>query len=391
MVSNDLKELMDLIYSKKFSIRHIELTHSSPNNINEPFKTEIYLQKDDKGCNFLSHEEDVFFLASSFNKTIDNEGNSQFMRYHDLEKYYSDIMALIDIDDTKRQSALKNVQPEDYDPEELLKLIKEYLSDKNRTSEKYILLKSKYFDICAYLALYANQYVLKERELRQERPNYAIYSELIYKMLGRAFQTDKNAIKNYLKYIKYIDIEFFDALMSGLDQKQYHRMQYKTYAASGKSLPIKAGVMITLDILRRYNEVVKDFFNALRIGIEIANGIDPKLKMTFQENVNIIRSNKEYSPLADYVNPIIRNSESHISTEIDEKGMKINFFDKRNRKKKLIGECQIKDLQTMIIELDKSLLPALFFSFNLQEITSILLVLHSPEYRISLLGIDNKA
>ncbi len=382
---------MDLIHNKKYKIHNIKITHHTPENANESFLTEIYLEKNGKGCSFTSQEKDVFFLASSFNHTINIEGNLEFMRYRDNEKYFSDLQSLIDPDDKKRQAALNRVQPDDYDPEELEILIKEYIFDKDRTNKKYNLLKSNYFDICAYLTLYANQYVQKERELREERPKFAIYSKLIYKILGRAFQTEKNPIKNYLKFKNYVDIEFLDTLNSGLGQKRYHRMQYETYASSGKKQPLETSVMVPLDVLRRYNEVVKEFFNALRIGIELDNGINPKLNMSFKENVNIIRSFKEYSPLADYVNPIIRNSESHISTEIDTENGTINFFDKRKRKKKIIGECKIRDLQPMITELDKSLLPALFCSFNLQEMVFILMILHSREYRISLLGIDNKA
>ena len=395
MVSRDFKTLMELIHSQKYKIQSISMdinNSKKTKNVN-PFTTFIYLKRLEEGCTFSSDEEDVFSLASLYSQIIDDDGNWEFMKFRNFNQYYSDVLALIDLDDSKRQASLHRIKPDDYKPLELEGEIKSYLLDKDRTAIKYNLLKVNYFDICAYYTLYSNEYVKIDKKLRKGRPKYNQYLDIINRILGLAFRSGKNPIINFKNYKSFIGFEINDAEKACSVQKRYHNMQYENYAASKKLSQFSFDdiTRVPLEILRRYNESVIKYFNAIRIGIELLDGVQkPRLNKSFIENVNIIKSYKEYSPLAEFVNPIIRNAVSHNSDEIDQSNMKILFYDKRNEKKVLVGECPINDLQRMITGMDKYLIPSLICSFKLNEMVLLLMALHSPEYRISLLGIGNK-
>lgn len=388
MSSQDLAHLRELLFQESYSILKIELKIDNQNKTN---KSIFSLKKGVEELVFESSEIDVLLYGSTFHRTLDPDGKWVFISYKDNEKYYRDIDTLIDRDGAKRRAAFDkiikgNYQPK-YDPEEL---IRKFLLSKKRSNPRFEPLKTDYFEILIGQALIASDYSKMDAKLQSEREIYSDLTKATRKILSKTFQNRGNAVENFLAYHKYIDIEIEDITKKIQDEKEYHKELYSSLAKQGPSVNIKIVGKAPLDIYRRYSELSSQFINALRISIELGEGLERVLPYKkFADNIGIIKSFPEYSVLVDNIDPRIRHSESHINTEIDEKTSIIRITERKHRQRVVLCEYPLNEISKMILSLDRDFFPAMALTFTIFEATLFLQVLDSFEYKNLLLGIGN--
>jgi hypothetical protein len=403
MPSQDFLNLTKLLYEQDYKILNLELKFDGIPNIgsngltingirdSKNNKSIISLQKGNENLIFESSEMDVFFYVSSFQVTIDNEGNHIFTRVKDTKKYYSDVKFLLDPDGNKKKAALEkvangNFQPS-YDPE---KMVRKFLLSPKKASDKFEVLKTEYFEICAYFLLLSKSYIDLDIKLKADRPKYNEYCIIIDKLLDVEFRKDTNFIKSFLKYKKNLDLDIEDSAITIAEQKRHDKKVLNMLAKQGP-MEVKTALRFSLDCYRRYAELVSQYMNSIRIILELSSGIEiPKSFKKSVENYKIIKNDVRFITLLDSFDPRIRHSESHINTIIDEKNRKLIITERKKGKREIICQYSIDDFQGMLLVLINELTPALVNTFNIHELIMVDLVLHSEEYLIAILGIGNK-
>lgn len=397
MASQDFLQLTNLIFKQGSRITGIQLDVKQAKGKEGDYihHSLFTLCKNGEKITFESFEKDVLLYGFSFHQIPNAVGDMEFVSIKDLEKYYLDVEFLIDSENKRRAAAFKKVSSgkfkPSYDPE---KLVRKFLLSNKRTSKKFGKLKNDYYEISMYFLLRSKFAVDRDKKLKEERPKYARYSNLIDKLFSRVYRADENYIKNYLKYKNFIDLDLDDLAPRILDEKKHHNRSFKMLSNQG-GMPFEEGIRYPLDIYRRYAELTTHFINAIRISIELLQGnSNPKSHKKFIENCEIIRKFEGYSELIECLDPRIRHSESHINTVIDSQQLKIIITEthkiRKETKREVLCEYDSDQLQEMLLIMERDLIPALVYSFYLNEQVLIDITLHSPEYLISLLGIGNK-
>lgn len=409
MSSNDFLRLRDLLFQQGYTIQSIELKLNGPNtatniankcltftfdNQNIMTKTTLVLKEENNQIVFTSYERDVLLYASTFHKSLDKDGNWIFQGYTNNECYYATIEQLIDTDGAKRKTAYNRVvkgefKPE-YDPEKLIR--KFLLTGYRKNKKKFEVLRRDYFEILISQALILSKYLEMDKKLKNERERlgYAELSKVTGEILEKGFQTKDNQIKNFLVYHKFIDIDIEEITHRIQEEKDYHKKIYDSFAQNAPYTDIKIVGKVPLDVYRRYCELSSHFINALRISVELGKGIDeisPYKK--FITNVEILKAVKEYGILIKAIEPRIRNSESHINTEICEKSALVRITEKKGKERRVLCEYPLNEISNMILQLDRDFFPAMAISFTIFETFLLCRILDSFEYRVLLLGIGN--
>ena len=198
-----------------------------------------------------------------------------------------------------------------------------------------------------------------------------------------------NPIKGYHFYKSVVDIDLNEMAESAKTESRYVNQLFGGLALQSP-VKIDMGIKAVLDAYRRFAELIKPLVNTTRIMIQMHDGVsDPKPHLTYVQNVKIISSHNEYSFLVEFIDPHIRNSESHLTTEIKKKEKKILIVDRRKKPKIIIREYTPEELWANLEKLKQVVFLSYFASFVLIDGAFKGVLLQSPEYRMALLSIGN--
>jgi len=384
MVSQDFLTLMELMYKKKFKVINVTISFSR----NKGMEAKIELQKDSQKTEIESKEPDFIMYVGSIQKTVDEEGGFKLVKIKDTNRYYDDIDFLVDEDKKKINEAVKKVSINKFDFESLNieKTLDRFLTRKRMPKDKEILkLKEWYYEIFAYYLLFSNQ-VNKFKELAVDKSEQRkLYYQLSDSLLSKGFLRIGNPIKDYLFYRKYCDFDIFE-----LFEKTQRVSNFIKLIVERMSIrPVKSeqGIQVVLDFYRRVSELLKPLVNLLRICVEIKNGNkEPRKFLSYIQNVNTIRDDKDFGKLVEFIDPYIRNNESHLETVVDDKNKKVLL---KNPKRVTIKEYSFDDVIKMTHLLERMILPALLFSFLIFNCAIRLLIFQDGRYKMSLLALGN--
>jgi len=385
MASTDFKRITELIFVKRLKVLSVEISLNAVDDKPGAFESLVKLifNDNDKSIEIESSEEDVLLFAASIKESVNEFGEKELKVYKNTNEFYDSIEFLFDENGAKANAAMEKIargrhkfsdNPND--------IINEFLRDKNRNSKRFSVLKSEYYEIVAYTLLTNKMFVDLQDKIGKKHPEFDKYCKLIDDALMNAFRSDPNMIMNYIKYSDCITLNYTELGDKAKDQAEYVT-NLLTMLSNEEKLEGKKGVQFILDIYRRYCEMSKELVNALRITIEIINGNScPVSVQRYTDNRDIILQNSSYSVIIKCLDPLIRNSESHVSTEIDKKNGKVIFGKKNN------VSYTFKEIADMTNQL-RLLLPALLVSFLLNELVMLSIIIVSYEYKIMLLGIGN--
>lgn len=381
MSSTDFGKLMDLIFQQKKAIETISL------EVKNNGKETVHIQFNDK-TDFRSSETDVADYVTTLRQGVDEEGNVKFKPFKDLNKYFEETREFVDKDNSKLHKAVADLKQGKYkfsfDPD---KLIEEFLVSKNRKSKKFLPLKTEYFHIAAHQFIQSGvilgHFNMKKKIDAKFDSNYKKIDDIFRK----AFRNDPNFIKNYLKQKNTNNFDFEDFV------KQINSVTSYTIALKDifptQGVEGEKGIGFVLDIYRRYAEGCVKPLNLLRIGKELNDGISsPKLHLSASKNKRLLLP--DLGSLLDCYDPRIRNSESHISTEIDKQKSKVIITDARAGKRKILAEYTFQEIIEMTNVIRTDLFSALIITIYMVWRTMLLVIVFpSIEYKHMLLEIDN--
>ena len=383
MASKDFKDLMDLLFKKNLRIEKITVSPFSGGT------GHTHISFVGSTDTFSSTESDVVNYALHIRQTIDSDGNYELVAYNDLEHYYRDIDFLMLTDQRQQiQQAHHDLVERrytfDFDPDEL---IEEFLLSSNRKSKKFLKLKTEYFYIAAYGLDAAAHAVGQYEQMKSKLPGLESYHQAIDKVYMKAFRSDPNFVKNYLRHKTTNDFNLMH-FMTQVRAITQHIELMKTIFSKG-GMHVNQGIHLLLDSYRRSAEACVKPLNLLRIGQEIADG-NPNPKRTKSAAANRAILQPVLGSILDCYDPRIRNSESHLSTEVDTKNGQVLFYKDARGHRELLVKYSFADLASMTNEIQHNLFIALVFTAYMEWRTMLLIITtDSLEYKLALLKIGN--
>lgn len=385
--SDDFKLLMDFLFKQKRRVEKVTINvHNDGRGYVENEHTKITFVNCDE--TFVSDEADVAEYAWHLKQTVDSDGEYELINFKNLEQYYKDIEFLLDKNSTNTQQAGKDLADGKYtfsfDPD---KLIEEFILSKKRKSKRFMPLKTENFYIIAY-EMGESARALKMKEKMQSRSvdfeRHYLGCEAVY---AKAFRNQPNFIKNFLKQKSTNDFSLLDYSLQVQSVMQHVNIMKDLFPKQG--MPAHKGVSLLLDMYRRYAESCVKPLNLLRIAQEISSGnSSPDLKKSAGENKRILQP--VMGDLLECYDPRIRNSESHLSTEIDAGNKKVRVYRTIRGNRNLQVEYTFQEIANMTNGLMHNLVPALALTVYMEWRTMLLVLTYkSMEYKLALLSIGN--
>ncbi len=382
MASKDFQDLMDLLFNKKQRIEEMTISFKG----GDTKHTEISFTGAIDA--FSSNETDVGNYALRLKQTIDSDGNYELVAFKDLEQYYRDVDFLFRDEQPKLNRAYHDLiegrYTFDFDPDQL---VEDFLLSRNRHSKKYSKLKSEHFHIAAY-CMHAAAHALQQYEqLKSNTPGLETYHQAIERVYIKAFRSDPNFVKNYIKQKTTNDFNLVN-FMTQVRAITKHLDLMKTIFTKG-GMQADHGIQLLLESYRKYAEACVKPLNLLRIGQEIADG-DPCPERMKGAEANKAILQPALGTMLDCYDPRIRNSESHLSTEVDAQNGQVLFYDDTKGRHEFLVQYSFVELVDMTNKIQHYLFLALVFTAYMEWRTMLLIITtSSPEYKLALWKIDN--
>lgn len=375
MKSQEYKDLMDALHNQKKKIDRIDISIGKSEHAKLTFADGSFLELT---------EGDAVNYVMQFKKGVDNDGDYVFRQIKDSEKYFKDEEFLYRNHGEKTVAAGHELAAGtfkfSYDVDELQK---EFLLSKTRNDKKFEPLKRDYFYIAAHrLNENAAVLALHDKHMKTSK-DYEKYFLAICKILSTAFRDDKNFIKNFARKDKKAKLDLFETMRKYASTLEYAKDVQPLFNSSG--VPMNAGINLVLNTYRKNAEACVELLNFVRIAYEFNNGEDqPVNEKKAQVNKQILQP--ELATLLDCLDPHLRNSESHLKTQLDHENHKLIASDQGG----YVAQYTYSEIVDMTNDLTHNLLPALMTAVMMESLVVMLILSYrSSEYITALIGIDN--
>ena len=200
-------------------------------------------------------------------------------------------------------------------------------------------------------------------------------------------RNDPNFVKNYIQHKTTNDFNLVNFMTQVRAITQHLDLMKTIFPKDG--MPGNQGIQLLLDTYRRYAEACVKPLNLLRIGQEIASG-DPCPRRTKSAAANKAILQPILGSILDCYDPRIRNSESHLSTEVDTTNGQVLVYKDAKGHREFLVKYSFAELVNMTNMIQNYLFPALAFTAYMEWRTMLLVITHSSrEYKLALLKIDN--
>lgn len=380
MASKDYGRLMQLMFRDHKRVEKIEVSFGQ--------QTDSSTLTFADGTTFQSTEHDVAMYALGLKHNVDSEGNPTLTPYKDLTRYYDDIQLLADQDHEKERAAGAALHSGEYtfafNPDELLTRL---LVSRRRNSADFLPLKTEHHYVAVHNLLQSRAALARLEQVERVNPGFMQVHLGLDRLFMRAFRTDENFIRNYLRQQSVAAFDLDDFIMQA--RAIIDHVEAIQYVFSSQGMPVEKGITFLLDSYRRYAEGCVKPLNLVRIAKEVADGNpSPELKKRAMENKQLLQA--ELGGLLNCYDPRIRNAESHLSTGVDRTHDKVRFTSGKSRKRTVIAEYSFQELAAMTNDLQRTLYPALLLTIHLEWRTMLLVIVRRTiEYKNLLLAIDN--
>ncbi len=389
------QELMELIHRDKFKL--IGTTNKFV-SIDKPGIAMSYsvftLQKD---------EDEIKIRVEDDKSSIDFAWNHQYMgddldgkTFHKIAnkgKYYEDIDLIAKDFDNKINDAITKIKKGESEiakSSEYDLLLEEFLLSPNALyDKKYLPLKENYHEIYAKILFESQHYLSIYTNAKKKNKNVEKYGKLL-DTLGSTFINKDGPIKNYREFKKYVETNPSLFASKAQQQKEYLDYLYKG-AAAISPLPIRIGFLQILDGYRRFAELVRNPIRDIRKIIQFRNRVNiDSNQNNYDEDVDIISKDSTFKEIVEGIHPIVRHSESHLFTRIDEDKQIVYVQDDESGKKFEFDTR--KDIYEKQIIIQSGLVPALLAFYSGTDLVLKLLSMRSKEFlhRVILIGNTKK-
>lgn len=390
--SQDYQNLMRLLHDEGWSIQKVELKIDNPAEGSTEHSK--FTLKKGKEINVLeSTEDDLGLLSWHFHWFPNVQNKNEFRKVKNLERYYDEIQFLVDPDGAKLRAASVSVAKGEfkltYRIEELLDGFLNEKSNASRSSKKYLKLKTDYYFILLYhLDLLGRIKPMLDR-YNTDGSNFKHYNDLLLQRTMEYVKSDK-PIQKYQKLIEVLDFDPADkmSIYSEIeaDNNEVFGMIQSHYGKSADAMKV---IPRLLDMYRRFAEFSADYIQFFsRIEHSLA-GKKYDANWGYSENFSYLLSIPHYASILKCLDPNIRHSESHLNTKTG-KLDRIIITDKNGRRRKILREYTYQEFSEMLKDLDN----ALSLAFTMAVISAYVIILQevltSFDYKVLLLGIDNR-
>ena len=382
MASKDFENLMDLLFKKGQRIEKFTT------NFNGDGPEQAHISFIGAADTFSSKEPDVVTYTLHLRHTIDSDGNYELVAFKDIEQYYRDVDFLLNSEQPKLRQAYRDLAEArytfDFDPDEL---IEKFLLSNNRKSRKFSKLKSEHFHIAAHCMIAASRALQQYELLKSKTPGFETYHYAIENVYMKAFRSDPNFVQNYIQHKTTNDFNLVNFMTQVRAITQYTELIKTIFPKDG--MPGNQGIQLLLDAYRRCAEACVKPLNLLRIGQEIASGNPcPERTRSAGENRAILQP--ILGSILDCYDPRIRNSESHLSTEVDATNGQVLFYNDDKGQHEFLVTYSFAELVNMTNMIQHNLFPALAFTAYMEWRTMLLVITcKSLEYKLAVLKIGN--
>jgi hypothetical protein len=382
MASKDFEDLMDLLFKKGQRIEKVTT------NLNGDSIGQAHISFIGAIDTFSSKEPDVVKYTLHLRHTINSDGNYELVAFKDIEQYYRDVDFLLIAEQPKLHQACRDLAEArytfDFDPDEL---IEKFLLSNNRKSRKFSKLKSEHFHIAAHCIITASRALQQYELLKSKTPGFETYHYAIEKVYMKAFRSDPNFVKNYIQHKTTNDFNLVNFMTQVRAITQHTELMKTIFPKDG--MPGNQGIQLLSDTYRRCAEACVKPLNLLRIGQELASG-DPCPGRTKSAGENRAILQPILGSILDCYDPRIRNSESHLSTEVDATNGQVLFYKDDKGQHEFLVKYSFAELVNMTNMIQHNLFPALAFTAYMEWRTMLLIITTSSlEYKLALLKIDN--
>ena len=317
MVSDDFLTIINMIYGERWKV----VDGSTKWSRERGCETRIVLQQDAETRDVSSTAPDVAMLVFDVKETADSWGARRLEKIRDTKRYDSDIEYLVDCKGDKLRDAAKAVVSGSFqfqfDPFEGIRKI---LQDRIPVNDPDVRgVKEHYHETLAHIILFGRSMVERFEELKKANPKIASYARSYEKMLQEAFMSPGKRVEPVADYRKFLDAVGIDVANLGeriLDQHKYTSFLMDLVIKKG-IVDMENGVRAILDVYWRMCELASPLLNVARIAAEMAQGRSPEAEPeSYEKLVQLLKEHQDGSVLVEFVEPVLRNAEAHVSTSV---------------------------------------------------------------------------
>lgn len=371
--SEALVRFRDLYYRENWRVISVEL------DLNTMVATAV-LFRDGQEIPISSNEPDFFMTVAKLRPLPDNAGKFKFSPV-DLSKYDADIEYFIDEGNNKLKKAMQQVIAGEKNIELSVALatLKRLLTAKQgNVTDDSLMIKENYFEILSLITLYSKSLLVEFEKLEQRLPGAVDFRREIETALQSAlFGTlDENPIETIRAFYSWVDLERIQKQISG--QSSYVGYLLAMLAQRG-TVPGEEGILYHLDFCRRFLELTRPFYMALLRSHWHKNATNPVNSQGYEWEIAELKKSG-FNKVLLGIEPKLRNSESHLHTEIlhSEKLVRFNT----NSGAATYTYIQIVEMSDA---LQKTIIPGFLIAFQRVELFLFLMLLRSPKFKLILI------
>ncbi|MFH1332678.1 MAG: hypothetical protein ABIH53_00370 [archaeon] len=386
------QQLMELIHRDKYALKGVT---TKGFKVKEPNIFESYsiykLEKDNQELEVRLDDDASLDFAAHHHYLPDNLDGKTYCKIINKAKYYEDIEHIAKDFDSKINGAILKVKTgkskvcftTEYD-----ELLEEFFLTPNALfNKKFLPLKELYHEIYAKTLLESQNY-LKIYQDAKKSGLVEKYSTML-DSLGSSFFNADGPMKNYRAFKEHVTTSVKRFSEKAMQQTEYIDYLFKG-ATAVSPVPIRVGFLQILDAYRRFAELLRNPIRDIRKIIQFKHKEKIDLNdLNYDDDIEIIRKDSKFKDLIQAIHPIVRHSESHLFTRIDEDKKIIYIQDDKAGKK---FEFNPRDIHDKRAEIQSGLVPALLAFYAGTDIALKLLGMRSASFlhRIVLLGNTKK-
>jgi hypothetical protein len=302
-------------------------------------------------------------------------------------QYYDDIKFIAEDFDEKLKKASLSLSTESNDfihNLEYINLLEEFLLTPDSIyNKKFLPLKENYHKILVKMLNEAKIYqdsITKIKSRDGSKQYFDILSEL-----GKVYTQSSNFVENYRLFKDHVETNALRFIQKSHQQKKYIDYLLKGAAATSP-MPITIGFFHILDCYRRCAELIRVPMRDIRKTIQLKNKETIQSSSeNYNSDIEIIKNDKLCAELTKSIIPLLRHSESHLFTRIDEDSQKIYTFNEITKKE---VDFTPDDINQKWKDILHNLVPSLIIFYVLTDLALKIVCLRSEEFltRIVLIG-----
>jgi hypothetical protein len=359
------------------------------------WRTTVILERKSRDLVLQSDDRDFFEFCIAMRPSLDTAGNPSFRQFADLNRYYEDVEHLTKDTRRKTQEAVQRLVAGKrklmFAPEAL---VAEFLKSRNWGDQRFLPLKTDYYDVVAVLLVLSKQAVESQERVQKSFPESVNYAKRIGDVLLQAFQPTADPIKSFLRFSEANRIEFYDSAAKLITESRFNDDIFSRLSMNGGKVDGHVGLRYLIDMYRRYVDWAFPLVKMLSDAVCTVEGgrPSPEASLGMTKRVELIRRSN-YSDIVDCFDPRIRHAASHNGVAYDQSSGIVKFSGVDSDGVRKFDDFELTYVQASdkVRSFTRGFIPAILIAFGMQHQLQLLAAVTSPEFQNLLLLIGNES